>query len=321
MDYATKIYELRKEADISQEALAVAIGTTRQQVSRWECGSAIPSSKYVCALADYFKVSVDEIFGEKLEITKEDLEDKGPFQFRNLILAFSGVLLLIYFSSVLVGNFSDEFSKYLHSIIGNIRDAGVEYDAAAMNLSIRHLSESICAIDLAWVILSSVLVLGISLALFLRHFRSSKNKIARSDFLTSFLIVSVVVVAVSVAGSINLTIGQHVSYLGEQTFGLFDGVFFLFGAFFVADVFISFLRIILRKPLAERMVLRPWGKTRKTLEIVYVVFGAILFTAFLLLGTRAIVGFYIAGFVFFPTATILFLAHIIVTYFPTAHSK
>ena len=54
MNYSEKIYKLRKSEDISQEALATIIGTTRQQVSRWECGTAVPSPKYVYARAGRF---------------------------------------------------------------------------------------------------------------------------------------------------------------------------------------------------------------------------------------------------------------------------
>ena len=66
MNYGENIYRLRKEADVSQEALAKAIGTTRQQVSRWECGSALPSSKYVYALADFFHCPIQAILGEEI---------------------------------------------------------------------------------------------------------------------------------------------------------------------------------------------------------------------------------------------------------------
>ena len=36
MMLGTKIYELRKELNISQEEFAVAINTSRQSVSKWE---------------------------------------------------------------------------------------------------------------------------------------------------------------------------------------------------------------------------------------------------------------------------------------------
>ena len=321
MDYAKRIYELRKKADISQEALAAAIGTTRQQVSRWECGAAIPSSKYVCALSDYFGISANELFGEEIEITKEDIQDKTSFHFRNLALVLSGLLLFIYFSAVLLSYFSQEIATCLLYLADSMRNAGVDYDSSAVNSSIRALSEAICATALAWVILSVVLIFAVGLLLFFRHFSSSKNKIARSEYLGSFLILGLFSISVLVAGCLQLTIGQHVGYLSKQTFGLFDGALFLFGSIFAADVIISFLRIILRKQLGKRMVLRPWGKTRKTLEIFYVVFGAIIFSAFVALGTSSYAGFAIVGLIYFPTATILVLLHFCFSFLPRGASN
>ena len=67
MNYSQKIYELRRKEDISQEALAAAIGTTRQQISRWECGVSVPAPKFAYALAKHFGITVEELFGEKVE--------------------------------------------------------------------------------------------------------------------------------------------------------------------------------------------------------------------------------------------------------------
>ena len=80
MNNSEKIYDLRRKEDISQEALAAIVGTTRQQVSRWECGSAVPNPKYSYALAAHFGCTVEELYGEKVEEeanpSDEDNEDE-----------------------------------------------------------------------------------------------------------------------------------------------------------------------------------------------------------------------------------------------------
>ncbi len=45
---------LRKEKDYSQEYLAEKLGVTRQTISKWENGTAMPDLKKLIELADFF---------------------------------------------------------------------------------------------------------------------------------------------------------------------------------------------------------------------------------------------------------------------------
>ena len=58
-----RIKELRKRDCRTQEALATAVGVTNQAVSRWESGGAYPDIELIPAIAHYFHVSIDELFG------------------------------------------------------------------------------------------------------------------------------------------------------------------------------------------------------------------------------------------------------------------
>lgn len=58
-----KIRELRRREGRTQEALANALGVTSQAVSRWEAGGSYPDMEIVPALANYFGVTIDELFG------------------------------------------------------------------------------------------------------------------------------------------------------------------------------------------------------------------------------------------------------------------
>jgi len=58
------IAELRKEKGITQETLADAVGVTGQSVSKWEGGGS-PDTMLLPAIADYFGVSIDRLFGRK----------------------------------------------------------------------------------------------------------------------------------------------------------------------------------------------------------------------------------------------------------------
>ena len=53
----------RKRQGLSQDELANRLHVTRQAVSKWENGSALPSVDMLIALANVFQLSVDELLG------------------------------------------------------------------------------------------------------------------------------------------------------------------------------------------------------------------------------------------------------------------
>lgn len=68
MHLAEKILQCRKKAGLSQEALAERIGVSRQAVSKWETGEAMPELPTVVALAKEFGVTTDWLLSEAEEI-------------------------------------------------------------------------------------------------------------------------------------------------------------------------------------------------------------------------------------------------------------
>ena len=59
MDLPHRLYELRRQAGLSQEELAHLLGVTRQAVQKWEAGTSRPDMDNLTALADQFQVSLD----------------------------------------------------------------------------------------------------------------------------------------------------------------------------------------------------------------------------------------------------------------------
>ena len=57
--------ELRKNAKITQSALADTLGITQQAVGRWEKGSSAPDPDTLMRLAGIFNVSVDTLLGRE----------------------------------------------------------------------------------------------------------------------------------------------------------------------------------------------------------------------------------------------------------------
>lgn len=59
MNFSEKLISLRRKAGLSQEQLAAQLDVTRQSVSKWESGSAVPELGKLIALSDLFGVTID----------------------------------------------------------------------------------------------------------------------------------------------------------------------------------------------------------------------------------------------------------------------
>lgn len=68
------IRALRKEKKIGQEALAGALGVTVQAVSKWETSGSMPDITLLPEIADYFGVTIEELFYGRTEaVPPEDV--------------------------------------------------------------------------------------------------------------------------------------------------------------------------------------------------------------------------------------------------------
>ena len=63
---AKNIRAFRRDASLTQEQLAQAMGVTVGAVSKWESGSSVPDLALIIDLASYFSTSVDVLLGYSL---------------------------------------------------------------------------------------------------------------------------------------------------------------------------------------------------------------------------------------------------------------
>lgn len=75
MKFNENIRNLRRERDYSQEYLAEKLNVTRQTISKWENGAAMPDLKKLTEIADFFSVSMDTLLG--IEIENDDKEKES----------------------------------------------------------------------------------------------------------------------------------------------------------------------------------------------------------------------------------------------------
>ena len=86
MNLGEKIYKLRKEKGLSQEALAEFVGTTRQAISKWENNQGYPETEKLLLLSNVFEVSIDFLL--KDEKTESSADEKGYYVSREMAVGY-----------------------------------------------------------------------------------------------------------------------------------------------------------------------------------------------------------------------------------------
>ena len=61
MEFSERIYQLRKEKNMTQQELADQLGVSHQAVSRWEMCTARPEIESLTAMSKIFGLSLDEL--------------------------------------------------------------------------------------------------------------------------------------------------------------------------------------------------------------------------------------------------------------------
>lgn len=84
MKVGTKIKELRKARNISQDVLAQYLNVSFQAVSKWESGVTLPDLELIPAIAAFFDVSTDELLDYNRLEAEQKIEKicEDAFQFR-----------------------------------------------------------------------------------------------------------------------------------------------------------------------------------------------------------------------------------------------
>lgn len=107
MTLAEKITRLRKNAGMSQEELAEKLNVSRQAISRWENGSAMPDAANLLQLSKLFGVTADYLLNEDYQ-SDEDIpkvkatRQEGMKQFTLYMVILEVMILLAQFMTVVI---------------------------------------------------------------------------------------------------------------------------------------------------------------------------------------------------------------------------
>ena len=71
MTFSENLFELRRKRQLTQTAVADAVGSTLRAYQRYEYGERTPPMDVLIALADFYDISLDELVCRKRE--KQDV--------------------------------------------------------------------------------------------------------------------------------------------------------------------------------------------------------------------------------------------------------
>ena len=169
MNFASNLQKLRKEKNMSQEALAEKLDVTRQSVSKWESGVTYPEMDKLISICKIFNVDMDTLVNgdvslkdEKHEkdvtINTKDMLGKFNMLMKKIVCLFESmsfkeiigflVTIFILILIILVGTIPKEL---IESLIGN----GFLYDIGYIGPTLNNIFRLI--VDILYSIFSIVI--------------------------------------------------------------------------------------------------------------------------------------------------------------------
>jgi transcriptional regulator with XRE-family HTH domain len=106
MEVGNKIYELRKNAKLSQEQLAEKINVTRQTISNWELGQTVPDIIQATEISKIFNITLDELVDNNVkDILVEKISNTEKMANKTLkIIKFLSIIFIIFLVMVILLN-------------------------------------------------------------------------------------------------------------------------------------------------------------------------------------------------------------------------
>lgn len=101
MELKEKLVALRKEKGLTQLVVAEKLNVSRQAISRWESGSALPSTDILRCLGALYEVPIDYLVNEETErpISEDDSrQDENKQKHKRvlrIVAAFISVALIV----------------------------------------------------------------------------------------------------------------------------------------------------------------------------------------------------------------------------------
>ena len=124
MEFKDKLKQLRLSKDLSQEALAKELMTSRSTYAKWETGIRLPNSSSLQLIAGYFNIEVSELFDDK-ETT--NLAIKTNERLNDLTIAVITITSIVVTCFISLLYFFKIYGTYCIDVLGLLSDKGYIY--------------------------------------------------------------------------------------------------------------------------------------------------------------------------------------------------
>lgn len=109
MTFAEKLVQLRKREGYTQEELADRLEVSRQAISRWEMGTAVPDSSNLLLISKLFKVSADYLLNDDYKSDDDlpkvqEVRNDNVNQIMMYLIALEVMMLIMQFMAVVILN-------------------------------------------------------------------------------------------------------------------------------------------------------------------------------------------------------------------------
>ena len=94
MNIGKRIHAIRQQKNITQEQLAQDLAISRQAVSKWESGKAIPDIENLMYISDLYGVSLDELIKGDDKVSQKIVADARAKEWHKLSILFFMALLV-----------------------------------------------------------------------------------------------------------------------------------------------------------------------------------------------------------------------------------
>ena len=125
MKLSEKIIMLRKQKGFSQEELAECLNVSRQTISRWELGTALPDATNIVQLSKLFEVSTDYLLHEEYH---SDQDIPAVKHHKDFLMVFALQIMCFVFHLITCIYLKSFWIFHLLSLILNLFIAKKVYD-------------------------------------------------------------------------------------------------------------------------------------------------------------------------------------------------